>query len=378
VEVASTYARATPQDDLRSTPSNERFVRHRTEFQMNQVQPANMPEHATTSVDLSSFTRPSTPRALWQLTNTLLPYISLWTLMAWSWKAGWNYGWTLALAVPTAAFYVRLFILQHDCGHGSLFANRHANRWVGAMLGLLTLFPFAYWKKTHDLHHATSGNLDKRLLGDIRTLTVAEYRSGSFWRRLGYRLYRSMPVMLLIGPIYQFVAKHRLPVGMPLRWKREWRSVGLNNLALLAVASALGLWLGWPVLLAVQLPIVALAGAAGVWLFYVQHNFDGGYWTRRDDWDPYQAAVIGSSFYDLPPVLRWFTANIGYHHIHHLSPRIPNYRLRAAHAAASGLPGLRRMNLRESLSCSRFKLWCEDTRRMVGYPVLPRTPSKRV
>lgn len=337
-----------------------------------------MPEHASSPVDdLRSFTRPSTPRALWQLTNTLVPFLALWSLMAWSWNAGWNYGWTLALAVPAAAFYVRLFILQHDCGHGSLFANRHANRWTGALLGLLTLFPFAYWKKTHDLHHATSGNLDKRLLGDIRTLTVAEYRSSSFWRRLGYRLYRSMPVMLLIGPTYQFVAKHRLPVGMPLRWTREWRSVGLNNLALLAVASALGIWLGWPVFLAIQLPVVALAGAAGVWLFYVQHNFDGGYWTRRDDWDPRQAAIIGSSFYDLPPVLRWFTANIGYHHIHHLSPRIPNYRLRAAHTATAGLPGLRRLNLRESLSCARFKLWCEDTRRMVGYPVISRSPSKR-
>jgi acyl-lipid omega-6 desaturase (Delta-12 desaturase) len=337
-----------------------------------------MPEHMTDQIDnLRAYTRPSTPRAIWQLTNTLLPFIATWSLMAWSWQANWSYLWTLALAIPTAAFYVRLFILQHDCGHGSFFANRRANRWTGAVLGLLTLFPFAYWKKTHDLHHATSGNLDKRLLGDIRTLTVAEYQASSFWRRLGYRLYRSMPVMLILGPIYQFVAKHRLPIGMPWRWTREWRSVALNNLALLALAGSLGAWLGWPVFLAVHLPVVALAGAFGVWLFYVQHTFEGGYWTRSEEWDPREAALRGSSFYDLPPVLRWFTANIGYHHIHHLSPRIPNYRLQAAHEATTGLTGLKRLTIRESLSCARLKLWCEDTRRMVDYSVLRRAPSRR-
>ena len=164
---------------------------------------------------------------------------------------------------------------------------------------------------------------------------------------------------------------------MPWRWTREWRSVGLNHLALLGLAGALGAWLGWPVFLAVHLPVVALAGAFGVWLFYVQHTFEGGYWTRNEDWDPREAAISGSSFYDLPPVLRWFTANIGYHHIHHLSPRIPNYRLQAAHQATTELTGLRRLTLRESLSCARFKLWCEETRRMVDYSVLRRAPSKR-
>jgi omega-6 fatty acid desaturase (delta-12 desaturase) len=152
---------------------------------------------------LKPFARASLPAALWQLANTLIPFLATWSLMVWTWQAGLHYAWTLALAVPAAAFYIRLFILQHDCGHGSFFASSRANRWVGAGLGLLTLFPFAYWKKTHDVHHATSGNLDRRLLGDIRTLTIAEYRASSFWGRLGYRLYRSMPVMLLIGPLYQ-------------------------------------------------------------------------------------------------------------------------------------------------------------------------------
>lgn len=316
---------------------------------------------------LRRFAKPSLPRAIWQLVNTLVPFLVAWSLVAWSWKAGWHYAFTVLLALPAAAFYVRLFILQHDCGHGSFFASRRANRWVGAGLGLVTLFPFAYWKKTHDVHHATSGNLDKRLLGDIRTLTVAEYRARSFWGRLGYRLYRSMPVMLIIGPIYQFVAKHRLPIGMPWRWTREWRSVALNNLALLGLAAALGAWLGWSVLLAVHLPVVALAGVFGVWLFYVQHTFEGGYWTRKETWDPRQAAIAGSSFYDLPPALRWFTANIGYHHIHHLSPRIPNYHLQAAHETLPHIPGLHRLSLRSSLACARLKLWSEQLQCMVDY-----------
>jgi omega-6 fatty acid desaturase (delta-12 desaturase) len=326
---------------------------------------------------LRPFAKPSLPRALWQLASTLIPFLAAWSLMAWSWQSGWNYGWTLLLALPAAAFYVRLFILQHDCGHGSFFASSRANRWVGAGLGLLTLFPFAYWKKTHDVHHATSGDLDRRQLGDIRTLTTAEYRSRSFLGRLGYRLYRSMPVMLLIGPAYQFIAKHRLPIGMPWRWTREWRSVALNNVALLVLGGLLGAWLGWPVFLAVHLPVVAIAGMFGVWLFYVQHTFEGGYWTRGADWDPRHAAILGSSFYDLPPVLRWFTANIGYHHIHHLAPRIPNYHLRAAHEAAPALPGLRRLSLRESLACARLKLWDEGLRRMVDYSGASLTDRNR-
>jgi acyl-lipid omega-6 desaturase (Delta-12 desaturase) len=317
--------------------------------------------------ELKAFTRPSSGRALWQLANTLVPFLVAWALSAWTWRAGWSYAWTLSLAAVAAAFYVRLFILQHDCGHGSFFASRRANRWVGAGLGLLTLFPFAYWKKTHDVHHATSGNLDKRILGDIRTLTVDEYLSQPWWSRLGYRLYRSMPVMLLIGPVYQFVFKHRLPIGMPWRWFREWRSVALNNLALIALWSGLNAALGWPLLLAVQLPVLMLAGMAGVWLFYVQHTFDGGYWVRGDRWSPVQAAMAGSSFYDLPPVLRWFTANIGYHHIHHLSPRIPNYYLRAAHESCPAAMEVSRIGLRASLKCARLKLWSIEARSMVDF-----------
>jgi len=269
-----------------------------------------------------------------------------------------------------------LFIIQHDCSHGSFFASPRANRWLGGALGIITLFPFAYWQKTHALHHATSGNLDKRQLGDIRTLTVREYHAQSRWVRFCYRFYRSMPVMLGIGPVYQFVFKHRLPVGMPWKWRRAWRSVAVNNLVLFGIAALLGAKLGWAVCLAVHIPVVALAGALGVWLFYVQHCFEHAYWVQGAEWNARRAAIEGSSFYDLPAVLRWITCNIGYHHIHHLSARIPNYHLRAAHEALP-VAGVRRFDLRSSLACARMKLWDEGLGRMVGFPDRNAQPISR-
>ena len=319
---------------------------------------------------LAPYKQASWGRALLQLADTALPFVGFWALMLRS-LAG-PYWVTLLLAVPAAFFFVRLFIIQHDCGHGAFFPSHRANNLLGATLGVVTLFPYGYWKRTHAIHHATNGNLDEREFGDIDTLTVAEYRALPTFRRFLYRLYRHPLVLFGIGPAYQFLVKHRFPWDIPFSWKREWRSVLGTNVALVAVGWGLGALVGWQALLLVHVPIVLVAGTVGVWLFYVQHQFEETYWEHADAWDYYRAGVHGSSFYDLGPLLHWLTGNIGYHHIHHLASQIPNYRLAEVFREVPAMQRVTRLTIRQSLRCARLKLWDEEKRTMVTFADLAR------
>lgn len=317
---------------------------------------------------LAPYMVPSTKMALFQLLTTGALFSAGWLLMLWT--SGISYWLTLLLAVPTAGLLIRLFIFQHDCGHGAFFRGRRANHVVGFALGVLMLTPYQYWRRAHALHHGTSGDLDRRGFGDIKTLTVEEYLALPCSKRIAYRLYRSAPVLFIIGPAFQFFIKHRLPLGMPRSWKREWSSVMWTNLAILGIVSIAWWAIGLQRLLLVHLPIMVLAEGLGVWLFYVQHQFEDTYWRDHPSWDFHCASLQGSSFYDLPRVLHYFTGNIGYHHIHHLSSRIPNYRLRQCFRERPELQRVARLTLLGSLRCVRLKLWDSEHRKLVSFGAL--------
>ena len=314
---------------------------------------------------LAPYREPRSARSIFELTITAVAFVAVWIVMWAALDAGYWIG--LLLAIPAAGFLVRLFMIQHDCGHGSFFRHRLANDWVGRSIGVLMLTPYDFWRRAHALHHASSGNLDRRGIGDIDTLTVSEFQARTPWRRFLYRLYRNPVVMFGIGPAYLFILRHRLPTGLMRSGLETWASAMATNAAIAILVAAI-IWLvGVSPFLLVQLPITLLASSIGVWLFYVQHQFEDTFWEHDDDWTFHEAALHGSSHYDLPGVLRWFSANIGVHHVHHLSSRIPYYRLPEVLRDRPELKNVGRLTLLQSLKAVRLVLWDEEKRRLVSF-----------
>jgi omega-6 fatty acid desaturase (delta-12 desaturase) len=312
---------------------------------------------------VAKYQKPVRWAALWQVSNTLAPYAALWYLMYLAVGVSW---WlAVPLAVLAGGFLIRVFIISHDCGHGSFFASTRANDALGFITGVLTFTPFYHWRWEHAIHHSSSGDLDRRGTGDVWTLTVEEYLAASRWKRFSYRLARNPIILFGLAPLYLFLIHQRFPNGKAGR--RERHSVWFTNLALTALAGGL-IWLfGLKAYLLLQLIVLMVAGSVGIWLFYVQHQFEGVYWERKAEWDYSLAALQGSSFYKLPKVLQWFSGNIGFHHIHHLSPRIPNYNLEKCHRAEPLFQTVKPVTLFSSFKSFTFRLWDEQRRKLVGY-----------
>jgi omega-6 fatty acid desaturase (delta-12 desaturase) len=315
---------------------------------------------------LARYREPSPARSAAEIAITAFPLIALWLSMWASLHVG--YWLCLLLAVPAAGFMVRLFMIQHDCSHGAFFRRRRVNDWVGRVIGVFTLTPHDFWRRTHAIHHAGTGNLERRGIGDVATMTVAEYLKLNWLRRLQYRAYRHPIVLFGVGPAYLFILQQRLPLGLMRNhgWM-PWLSTMATNAAILVLVGGLMWLVGIGPFLMVHLPIIVAAASIGVWLFYVQHQFEHTFWAPDADWSHPEASLHGSSHYDLPGVLRWLTANIGVHHVHHLCSRIPYYRLPEVLRNHPELTDVGRLTLLKSFSCVRLVLWDEGRRRLVSF-----------
>ncbi len=317
---------------------------------------------------IAQYQQASLSKAIWQLINTLIPYAVLLYLMIYTIQQGYSYWMTLALAVVAAGVLVRIFIIFHDCTHQSFFTSRRANVILGYITGLLTFTDYAEWRHAHLVHHATAGNLDRRGVGDVWTMTTDEYRTAPERTKLAYRLIRHPLVMFGLGPAFMFLIAHRIP-GKHAR-KAERISVYITDVVILALIVIASLTIGLKTYLLVQLPIIIIAATLGLWLFYVQHQFETVYWSHQENWDPLKAALEGSSYYKLPGVLQWFTGNIGLHHIHHARSRIPNYNLQRCYDETPALQAVEPLTLGKSLKSLGFKLWDEEQGKMVGFKSL--------
>jgi omega-6 fatty acid desaturase (delta-12 desaturase) len=323
---------------------------------------------------IAPFEQSTTKQSIWQIINTLGPFIILWYLAYISLSV--SYWLALIPAVFAAGFLTRIFIIFHDCTHHSFFKDRRANRIVGTIMGVLTLFPFDQWGHEHSVHHATSGNLDKRGTGDIWTLTVDEYLAAPFKLRFAYRFYRNPLVMFGLGPIYVFLLKNRF--NRKGARKKEKNNTYLTNALIVVFAALLCLAVGWQSFLLVQGSIFMISGSIGIWLFYVQHTFEDSYFEENEEWEYVLAAVEGSSFYKLPKLMQFLTGNIGYHHVHHLSPRVPNYKLEMAHNNTQPLENVPTITLATSLSSLRFRLWDEESKNFIGFKDIKYLTKKSV
>lgn len=318
---------------------------------------------------VAKYARPDVWRSLWQVANTLIPYLALFYISMRSLEI--SFWLTLPMTILTAGFMVRTFIIFHDCGHGSFFKSKTANDWLGRITGLLTFTPYYRWRHDHAIHHATAGDLDRRGIGDVYTMTVEEYLQAPWWKKIGYRVMRHPVFMFLFGSLIVFMFAQRVPPG---KGDRETASVWWTNLALVLMMTVMSLVFGWKAYFLVQVLVIFFGASVGIWLFYVQHNFEGVYWERREHWDFFTASMQGSSFYKLPAVLQWFTGNIGFHHIHHLSAKIPNYNLPRA-LKENPLFQVKPLTLFSSLKSLTLRLYDEKTRRLVGWSILKQYRS---
>jgi omega-6 fatty acid desaturase (delta-12 desaturase) len=312
---------------------------------------------------IAKYRNPSRTRSWWQLANTFIPYVVLWGLMVWSLSISYLLTWVFI--IPAAGLTIRLFIIFHDCGHGSYFKSKRLSDIIGYFLGVLTFTPYARWHHAHHIHHRTAGNLDKRGIGDVWTLTVNEYKELPKKKQLYYRIYRNPFIMFGIGAGLIFILSNRFT--RKDFTPKERNSVYLTNLGILVLASILSYTIGLKAYLMIQVPVMYIAAVAGVYMFYVQHQFDEVHWTDEKNWDFKDVALQGSSFFKLPKVLQWFTGNIGFHHIHHLSFKIPNYYLESCHKESPVFNSVKPITLFKSFRTLRLRLWNEETRRLVGF-----------
>jgi len=313
---------------------------------------------------LAAYREPNEWRSTFELFISFGPFVALWAL-AW-WSMSISYWLTFGLSVLASGFLLRMFTIQHDCGHGSLFKNRAVSDWVGRVLGVFTLTPYDVWRRTHSMHHASSGDLGRRGMGDVHTLTLAEYNARSPFQQLLYRMYRHPITLFVLGPGYLFLLQNRMPLGL-MNETKYWVSAGGTNAALAAALGLVWYFGGWAAIVLIFLPSSLIAATAGVWLFYIQHQFEETRWEQSEDWQLHDSALHGSSHYVLPKPLQWMTANIGIHHVHHLYSRIPFYRLPQVLRDHAELAMGNRMTVRESLVCARLHLWDEKSKRLMSF-----------